>query len=113
MATLKDRIIAIAKINGVDNIHNFPKCLGYFLKGIGYDFIEQTDIPTFGTVTNLKEIKFELEKSGHYILKANFTNFPVIEISGDKDNPEILIDGVKYTFKDFMKWYRKNFCGKI
>jgi len=117
MITTKDKIRALAKLNGAENINNFPKCLGYFLKSVGYDFIVDSDTEYsknhFTSCNSLTEINFNFLYGGHYILKSNFDNFPVIELNGDEANLEILIDHVRYNFNEFLQWYAKNFGQRI
>ena len=113
MITKKDKIRAIAKLNGLKETYNFPKCLAYFLKTVGYDIISEDDsmipYPIFKTCTNLKKVALEFDHGGVYILKAPYDNFPVIEINGREKDLKIFIDRVKYDFNEFLKWYLKSF----
>lgn len=117
MITTKDKIKALAKLNGLKETNNFPKCLAYFLKSVGYDIISEDNsmipYPSFKTCTNLKKVVFEFDYGGIYILKTPYDNFPVIEINGREKDLKIFIDHVKYDFNEFLQWYAKSFGGII
>lgn len=116
MITKKDRIRALAKLNGLKETDNFPKCLAYFLKSSGYEIINENDhipYPMFKTCTNLKKVVLEFDHGGSYILKTPYDNFPIIEIHGKEKDLIIYIDHIKYDFNGFVKWYEKSFESKI
>lgn len=113
--TTKDKIRAVARLYGCEDINDFILCTCYFLVPLGYKIAKtpRSDY-VFGTCTALTKFKLSLNEEvscpEYFVLTPESKDLPLIEVIGyDENDMDIFINKIKFSFDGFIHWYKTQF----
>lgn len=113
--TTKDKIRAVARLYGCEDINDFILCICYFLVPLGYK-ISKTPMNNyiFSTCTALTKIRLpsteEVSCLEYFVLTPESKDLPLIEVIGcDENDMDIFVNKIKFSFDGFMHWYKTQF----